>query len=100
MKTTSLVMALALAAPGLGWPQVAGHDTVPAQGPAARSGVAAREADDAVLVQVERLRRDLADLSRRYRKAKGAERDALAQRAQPLLDRMAMALRELSEAER
>jgi hypothetical protein len=89
MKTAILI--LALVAPT----QEAGHSTVPTQGPAARERTE-READDPVLVQVERLRRDLADLGRRYRKAKGDERDALAQRAQPLLDDMALRLRDLT----
>ena len=53
-----------------------------------------------MLVQVERVRRDLAELGKRYPKAKGDERAALGRRAQPLLDRMASDLRDLSEAGR
>jgi hypothetical protein len=97
MKTASMLLALALVAPGFAIAQVAGHDTVPTQGPAARERTQARDADDPVLVQVERLRRNLADLGQRYRKAKGEEREALARRAQPLLDEIALRLRDLSQ---
>lgn len=90
MKTA--ILLLALVAPV----QEAGHSTVPTQGPAARERTERGDAADPVLVQVERLRRDLADLSRRYRKAKDPERAALARQAQPVLDEMALRLRDLS----
>lgn len=94
MKTA--ILLLALVAPT----QEAGHSTVPTQGPAARERTERGDPADPVLVQVERLRRDLADLGRRYRKAKGAEQDALARRAQPVLDEMASRLRDLSSEPR
>jgi hypothetical protein len=95
MKTPILLLTLLLAAPSAGPAQVAGHATLPTTGPAARERTE-RPEEDALLVQVERLRRDLAELGKRYRKAKGGERESLARRAQPLLDQMASSLRELS----
>jgi hypothetical protein len=95
MKTPSLLMALLLAAPSLRAAQVPGHSTVPTTGPAARER-SERPDEDPLLVQVDRLRRDLAELGRRYRKAKGEERASLARRAQPLLDQMASVLRDLA----
>jgi hypothetical protein len=91
-----LLLTLLLAAPSLGAAQVAGHSTVPTTGPAARERTE-RPEEDPLLVQVDRLRRDLAELGKSYRKAKGAERGSLARRAQPVLDQMASALRDLSE---
>ena len=96
MKTTSLLLTLLLAAPATGRAQVAGHSTLPTTGPAARERTE-RPEEDPLLVQVDRLRRDLAELGKSYRKAKGPERETLARRAQPLLDQMASALRDLSE---
>ena len=75
--------------------QEAGHSTLPTTGPAARERVE-RPEEDPLLVQVERLRRDLAELGKRYRKAKGADREVMARRAQPLLDQMASSLRDLA----
>ena len=87
---------LVLAAPVPVPAQVAGHSTLPTTGPAARERGGRPAEDDAVLVQVDRLRRDLADLGKRYRKARDEERQVLARRAQPLLDDMASRLRELT----
>jgi len=98
MKTPSLLLSLVLAAPAAGVAQVPGHSTVPTTGPAARER-SERPGEDPLLVQVDRLRRDLAELGKTYRKAKGAEREALARRAQPILDQMASALRDLSAGE-
>lgn len=95
MKTRLLTLAL-LASPAFSLAQEAGHASVPSGGPAARER-SARTAEDDLTVQVERLRRDLAELAKRYRKAEGDERSALARRAMPLLDRMASDLRDLSE---
>jgi hypothetical protein len=94
MKPTSLALTLLLAVSAAGSAQEAGHATLPTTGPTARVR-SERPATDPVLVQVDRLRDDLAALGKRYRKSKGAEREALARRAQPVLDRMASALRDL-----
>ncbi|HET9315509.1 MAG TPA: hypothetical protein VFQ51_07945 [Vicinamibacteria bacterium] len=99
MKTTSLLLTLVLAAPAAGPAQVAGHSTVPTSGPAARER-SERPEEDPLLVQVDRLRRDLAELGKSYRKAKGPERESIARRAQPVLDQIAFALRDLSAGER
>ena len=99
MNTTSLLLSLLLAAPPAGAVQVPGHSTVPATGPAARER-SERPDEDPLLVQVDRLRRDLAELGKAYRKAKGEERESLARRAQPILDQMAFALRDLPAGER
>ncbi len=96
MKSTFLTLTLLLAA-SAGPAQEAGHATLPTTGPAARERTERPEADP-VLVQVERLRDDLAALGKRYRKSKGAERESLARRSQPVLDQMAASLRELAEA--
>ncbi len=97
MKTTRLALTLLLAGSTAGLAQEAGHSTLPTTGPAARERTERPEADP-LLVQVERLRDDLAALGRRYRKCRGAERESLARRAQPVLDQMASRLRELAEA--
>ena len=65
--------------------QVAGHNTVPTRGPAAQERIE-RSAEDPVLVEVERIRRDLADFAKRYRKAKGAERETLSRSVSPALE--------------
>jgi hypothetical protein len=98
MKTPSLLLALLLAVSPPGAAQVAGHSTVPTTGPAARER-SERPDEDPLLVQVDRLRRDLAELGKRYRKATGEERASLARRAQPLLDQTASALRDLAAGE-
>jgi hypothetical protein len=98
LKASSLLLALLLAAPSPGGAQVPGHSTVPTTGPAARERTE-RPDEDPLLVQVDRLRRDLAELGKRYRKAKGEERASLARRAQPLLDQTASALRDLAANE-
>ena len=97
--TTSLALGLLLAAAAVGAAQEAGHATLPTTGPTTRERTE-RPEPDALLVQVERLRDDLAALGKRYRKSKAADREALARRAQPVLDGMASSLRDLEAAER
>jgi len=65
--------------------QLAGHTTVPMTGPAAQER-SERTADDPVLVEVERIRRELADFAKRYRKAKGDDREALSRSVPPALE--------------
>jgi hypothetical protein len=98
MKTTSLTLTLLLAAAAAGPAQQAGHATLPTTGPVARERTEPPDADP-LLVQVDRLRDDLAALGKRYRKSKGAEREGLARRAQPVLDEMASRLRDLAQAQ-
>jgi hypothetical protein len=98
MKTTRSMLMACLLAPVPVLAQTAGHSSLPTTGPAARERSSARPAEDDLQVQVERLRRDLSDLARRYRKVQGEERAALAQRAMPLLERMASELKDLSAA--
>jgi hypothetical protein len=68
--------------------QVAGHGSVPSTGPAAQERSRQKRDDDPVVSRIDKLRSDLADVARRYRKAKAEERPALASRMVPLLDEM------------
>jgi len=77
--------------------QVGGHDTVPTTGPAVRARHD-REAQDPVIVQVERIRQDLATFGKRYRKAKGTEREALAREALAALEEIQGRVRALQDS--
>lgn len=88
---------LALLQAGPARAQVAGHNSVPTSGPAARERHD-RPADDPVLVQVERIRQDLTAFGKRYRKAKGAEREALERSAPAALEEIQARVRALQDS--
>lgn len=77
--------------------QVAGHDTLPSSGPAARERHE-RTAEDPVLVQVERLRQDLARFGKSYRKATAAERARLEGSSGAALEEIQARVRELQDS--
>ena len=75
--------------------QVAGHGSVPSAGPAAQEHARPKRDDDPVVSRIDRLRSDLADIARRYRKVKAEERPALAKRLVPVLDEMTAELKRM-----
>jgi hypothetical protein len=66
--------------------QVSGHGSAPSAGPGAQERTRPKRDDDPVVARIDRLRSDLADVAKRYRKAKAEERPALAGRMVPVLE--------------
>jgi hypothetical protein len=66
--------------------QAAGHGSVPSAGPVAQERSRPTRDDDPVVSRIDKLRSDLGDVARRYRKAKAEQRPELASRMVPLLD--------------
>ena len=100
MKATSRFLAIAMGAlleSAAVRAQVAGHDTVPTNGPAARERHD-RTAEDPVLIQVERIRQDLASFGKRYRKTKGTERESLERPARAALEEIQARVRALQDS--
>lgn len=75
-----LALCLCVALPVAALAQVAGHGSIPGTGAVARDRQRLQRDDDPVLAQIERIRGDLADVAKRYRKARNADREAMAQR--------------------
>lgn len=88
---------LALLQAGPARAQVAGHNSVPTSGPAARERHD-RTSEDPVLVQIERIRQDLAAFGKRYRKVKGTEREALERAAPAALEEIQARVRALQDS--
>lgn len=75
-----LALCLCFALPVAALAQVAGHGSIPSTGAAVRDRHRLQRDDDPVLARIERIRSDLADVAKRYRKARSPDRDAMAQR--------------------
>ena len=69
--------------------QVGGHNTLPTTGPAARERYEAHpRPEDAVLDRVDRLRKELDDFGKRYKKLKDEERTAKDREIAALLEEL------------
>ena len=80
---------------GAGGPASGLAGSVPSAGPAAQERTRPRRDDDPVVSRIDKLRSELADVSRRYRKAKPEERPAIAARMTPVLDEIAALVKRL-----
>ena len=78
--------------------QVSGHGSVPSSGPGAQERTRPKRDLDPVMAHIDRLRSDLDDVARRYRKAKADERPALAVQMVPVLEEIAPLMARLKSA--
>jgi hypothetical protein len=89
-----MLLVLALL-PAAALAQVSGHGSVPSAGPGAQERTRPKRDQDPVVMRIDRLRSDLDDVARRYRKAKAEERPALAGQMVPVLEEIAPLLARL-----
>lgn len=87
MRTLALLLGVVLLLPVTAAAQVPGHNTVPGSGPAARErpDTPPKGDQDEVLVALQQLRKKLSDFEKRYKKTKGADREAAARQALQVL---------------
>ena len=86
MRPLALLLAVVLL-PLTAIAQMPGHSSVPSSGPAARERPEAppQGDQDQVLAALQQLRKDLSDFEKRYKKTKGADREAAARKALQVL---------------